>query len=59
MSSLAKLIPTTFWIVTLSSARSSVLGMVPPRGPECVPGRGRRGPFSRTPTVLSSQALAD
>ena len=30
MSSLAKLIPTTFWIVTLSSASSRVLPMVPP-----------------------------
>jgi hypothetical protein len=29
-SSLAKLIPTTFWIVTLSSASSSFLAMFPP-----------------------------
>src|SRR5262245_12184156 len=29
MSSLAKVMPTTFWMVTLSSARSSVFGMSP------------------------------
>ena len=34
MSSFAKLIPTTFWMVTLSSASSRLLGMIPPgRGP--------------------------
>jgi hypothetical protein len=32
-SSLAKLIPTTFWMVTLSSASSRVLGMIPPSRP--------------------------
>ena len=30
-SSLAKLIPTTFWMVTLSSARSRVFDMIPPK----------------------------
>ncbi len=61
-SSFAKLIPTTFWIVTLSSARSSVLGMCPPRARNKVvpaarelarsrllssPRRGRLTPFFR------------
>src|SRR5687767_9365152 len=44
MSSLAKLIPTTFWIVTLSSASSRVLGMGPPGG-------GHNGPLPSFPSI--------
>ena len=51
-SSLAKLIPTTFWIVTLSSARSRVLGMFSP-GP-IAPGGGRRPRALARPGLLSS-----